>query len=199
MRTPGSRNRATADKRKAILEGALELFLQKGLAATTLDSLCQALGIHRSSFYHLFPSKEALAVELFQASVEEIHQQIRQKLAETEGVKAGLKAIVSSYLLWFQQHPQQGAFVWKVTDSELMTQHIQPVRAQQRIFVDSLIQWLEPYRTQGQVRSLNPSVLAALVIGPARDFVRNRPDPEEFTEALEILPEVAWKAIALEV
>lgn len=196
MRTPGSRNRDTADKRKAILEGALDLFLKRGLAATTLDSLCQALGIHRSTFYHLFPSKEALAVELFQASVEEIHQQIRQKLTHTKSAQEGLKSIVSSYLLWFRQHPQQGAFVWKVTDSELMNQHIQPVRAQQRAFMESLIDWLEPFRLRSEVRSLSPAMLAALVIGPARDFVRNRPDPEEFDEALEILPEAAWKAIS---
>lgn len=195
MRTAGSQNKSTPEKRRAIKDGALELFLERGLGATTLDVICQALAIHRSSFYHHFKSKEAIAVELYSEAIDEINAQIARRLAETEGVEAGLTAIVQSYLSWFQANPRRGAFVWKVMDSELMAEHIQPIRAQQRAFVQSLIEWVQPYLGSGQVRPLSPALLSALVIGPARDFVRSRPALSDFEEALKILPKAAWQAV----
>jgi AcrR family transcriptional regulator len=177
------------------LDGALELFLARGLAAVTLDVLCQSLAIHRSSFYHHFKSKEAMAVELYQESIDELNGEIAGQLAASQGVQAGIVAIVTSYLQWFQRNPQRGAFVWKVMDSELMAEHIQPVRAQQRAFIQGLIEWLAPYQATAQVRRLSPAMLAALVIGPARDFVRTRPAGGDFAEALSVLPEAAWQSL----
>lgn len=195
VRTAGSQNRTTPEKRRAIKDGALELFLTRGLSATTLDVICQALAIHRSSFYHHFKSKEAIAVELYREAIDEINGEIAQELARTQGVEAGLTAIVQSYLSWFQRNPRRGAFIWKVMDSELMAEHIQPIRAQQRAFIQSLIDWVTPYLDSGQVRSLSPAVLSALVIGPARDFVRSRPTSDDFAEALVVLPKAAWQAV----
>lgn len=197
VRTTGSKNRATPDKRRAILDGALQLFLSRGLAAATLDVLCQALAIHRSTFYHLFKSKEAVAVELYREAIDELNGQIRRQLAATQGVEAGVRAIVTGYLEWFQAHPQRGAFVWKVMDSELMVEHIQPIRAQQRAFIQGLLDWLAPYQVSGQVRHLSAAMLAALIIGPARDFVRARPVSADFGEALNVLPQAAWQAVRL--
>ena len=195
MRTQGNRNRATPEKRRALLDGALRLFLERGLGASTLDVVCKELGISRSSFYHLFPSKEAVAVELFQEAIEEIHSQIAQAVAATDTAKAGLQAIVATYLLWFRANPERGALVWKVIDCELLAQHIEPVRAQQREFAEQLLAWLAPYQARGEIRQLPGAVVAALVIGPARDFVRSSPRPPVYEQALQVLPEAAWRVL----
>ena len=47
-----------------VLRGAVALFLEKGYVKTTTGEIAKAAGIGQSSFFHVFPSKEALLLEL---------------------------------------------------------------------------------------------------------------------------------------
>ena len=47
-----------------VLRGAVALFLEKGYTRTTTGEIARAAGIAQSSFFHVFPSKEALLLEL---------------------------------------------------------------------------------------------------------------------------------------
>ena len=193
MRTLGSQNRATPEKRSRILQTALELFLSSGLSGTTLDQICTACEISRSSFYHQFPSKEAVAVALYSEAIAEIHGGIRSSLAAS--LRAGLEGMLGAYLDWFEHNPRRGAFVWKVMASELMTEHIAAVSEQQRLFHEEVIQWLEPFVRRGEARRLSAAVLVALVIGPARDFVRS--GGGDFHEARVEFSRAAYGVIAV--
>ena len=52
-----------APSRERLLDAALHEFRSRGYAATTVDDLCRAAGVGKGSFFHHFPSKEALALE----------------------------------------------------------------------------------------------------------------------------------------
>ena len=47
-----------------VLRGAVALFLDKGYTGTTTGEIAAAAGIGQSSFFHVFPSKDALLLEL---------------------------------------------------------------------------------------------------------------------------------------
>ena len=47
-----------------VLRGAVALFLDKGYTGATTGEIAAAAGIGQSSFFHVFPSKEALLLEL---------------------------------------------------------------------------------------------------------------------------------------
>ena len=51
-----------ASSRQRLLDAALHEFRSRGYAATTVDDLCRAAGVGKGSFFHHFPSKEALAL-----------------------------------------------------------------------------------------------------------------------------------------
>jgi AcrR family transcriptional regulator len=53
--------------RQRILGVATDQFLAHGYAATSLSDVIRAAGITKGAFYHHFPSKEALAVEVVRA------------------------------------------------------------------------------------------------------------------------------------
>ena len=53
----------SAPSRQRLLDAALHEFRSRGYAATTVDDLCRAAGVGKGSFFHHFPSKEALALE----------------------------------------------------------------------------------------------------------------------------------------
>ncbi|MBS2037081.1 TetR/AcrR family transcriptional regulator [bacterium] len=169
--------------------------MNRGLTGTTLNHLCAACEISRSSFYHHFESKEAVAVALYSQAIQEIHDGIRSRLGDD--LQEGLQGMLHAYLDWFAQHPRQGAFVWKVMNSELLARHIAEIAEQQRLFHLEVLAWLEPWVKNGQARRLSPSVLAALVIGPARDFVRSNPPLVEFSEARVEFARAAYTAVRL--
>ena len=47
-----------------ILDAAESLVLKRGYSATTVDEVCGTAGVTKGSFFHYFPSKEALGKEL---------------------------------------------------------------------------------------------------------------------------------------
>ena len=47
-----------------VLRAAVALFLEKGYTRTTTGEIAKAAGIGQSSFFHVFPSKEALLLDM---------------------------------------------------------------------------------------------------------------------------------------
>jgi AcrR family transcriptional regulator len=66
VRTVRATERGSAT-RQHILTVATEEFLAHGYTGTSLSDLIRAAGITKGAFYHHFPSKEALAVEVVRA------------------------------------------------------------------------------------------------------------------------------------
>jgi AcrR family transcriptional regulator len=54
--------------RDAALEAAMFLFWRKGFAATSMNDLCDAMGVRSPSLYAAFGSKEALYLEAVDTS-----------------------------------------------------------------------------------------------------------------------------------
>jgi len=52
----------TPDTRERLLQTAADLIWTSSYHATGVDSICEAAGIHKGSFYHHFGSKEELAI-----------------------------------------------------------------------------------------------------------------------------------------
>ncbi len=63
------RSRVTYD---AILEAAAQILIERGYAATTTNHIARRAGISIGSLYQYFPSKEAIAVYLVPARLENI-------------------------------------------------------------------------------------------------------------------------------
>jgi AcrR family transcriptional regulator len=59
----GLRERNAARTRELILDTALELFLDRGYDATTMEEIAEAAQIGTSTLYRYYPSKEVLVIE----------------------------------------------------------------------------------------------------------------------------------------
>lgn len=65
-RMPGVRQRRKAERPQELLEAALTLFVEKGLAATRTDDVARLAGVSKGTLYLYYPSKD----ELFKAVVQ---------------------------------------------------------------------------------------------------------------------------------
>jgi AcrR family transcriptional regulator len=68
-------------KAKEIANAALQVFSQKGYAATSVDQIAAAAGIAKGTVYEYFPSKDKLYIAALMVFVEEFENAIAERLA----------------------------------------------------------------------------------------------------------------------
>jgi len=90
------RGRPRAYDPDVVLEKALEVFWQKGFAATSLDDLVEATGVNRPSLYAGFGDKEALYLKAMERYQRQIADQLDEVLT-CDGCTGGLRGIIRRY------------------------------------------------------------------------------------------------------
>jgi AcrR family transcriptional regulator len=80
--------------RDAALEAAMFLFWRKGFAATSMNDLCEAMGVGSPSLYAAFGSKEALYLEAVEHYVGTQGPPIWGKLAEGVTARGGIENLL---------------------------------------------------------------------------------------------------------
>ena len=61
------------ETRARILEAALRRFAVQGYNAASIDQICTEAGVSKGAFYHHFPSKQAIFLELLNGWLETIN------------------------------------------------------------------------------------------------------------------------------
>jgi AcrR family transcriptional regulator len=92
--------------RDAALEAAMFLFWRKGFAATSMNDLCDAMGISSPSLYAAFGSKEALYLEAVELYVRTQGPPVWDKLAEGTTARAGIENLL---IAWTESLPKSRA------------------------------------------------------------------------------------------
>jgi AcrR family transcriptional regulator len=83
---------ATSDR---VLAGALQAFLEFGIANATIESIVKAAGLTRGAFYSSFDNKDQVVVALLERHVEQAVQRNRQLADRYPDPSTFLKAIAS--------------------------------------------------------------------------------------------------------
>ncbi len=71
----GLRDRKKVLAREALIDAAIRLFEERGIDATSIDDIAQAVDVSRATFFNYFPYKEAVLVEIGARFVADIAQQ----------------------------------------------------------------------------------------------------------------------------
>lgn len=81
------------ETRAQILQAAGTCFAQQGYDATSVSKICRAAGVSKGAFYHHFPSKHDLFVELMKQWLNEQEAQLVEIRDQAETVPEGLRAM----------------------------------------------------------------------------------------------------------
>ena len=79
METP---KRRRSNTRARLLEGALEVFAERGFHGASVEDICERAGFTSGAFYSNFGSKDELVLALFQATTDRLLEQIEALLPE---------------------------------------------------------------------------------------------------------------------
>ncbi|NMH64901.1 TetR/AcrR family transcriptional regulator [Shewanella salipaludis] len=129
------------DKRQAILDSALSLFVEQGFHASSTASIARNAGVATGTLFHHFPSKDALLECLFLEIKQEFADAILAgyrsgtgpsgipQTEESQGMSLQRAAnlLWQSAIDWGLQHPQKQAFFQQYAMSPAIAA---PVRAQ---------------------------------------------------------------------
>jgi TetR/AcrR family transcriptional regulator len=86
------------DKRTAILRRAAALFANQGYDRTSMTEIATALGVSKALFYHYYPSKDALLVDIIRSHLLELVAAAETAGGASLAPRARLRAIIAAIL-----------------------------------------------------------------------------------------------------
>jgi AcrR family transcriptional regulator len=98
------RQALTEFRRQEILAAALKTFGNKGFAATRAEDIAVEAGIAKGTLYLYFRSKEDIYVAAVHHAIEQLHNRVRGRLRETNGIEEKIFTYVRTRLeFWLEQ------------------------------------------------------------------------------------------------
>lgn len=84
-----------------ILESALELFRQEGFDSATMRDIAGKAGVATGAAYYYYPSKDAIVLEFYRRSCEEMQPKIEAALEHASGLEDRLRELIQVKLSYF--------------------------------------------------------------------------------------------------
>jgi AcrR family transcriptional regulator len=97
------------DRRGLILASAAEMFARKGIGATTVREIADAVGVLSGSLYHYFESKDAIVEEILTGYLDAIQARYADVLASTKSPAESLHDLVLASLQVASERPNATA------------------------------------------------------------------------------------------
>ena len=190
----GGPRRAGGDKREAILEAALHLFVERGFFGTAVPEIADRAGVGAGTIYRYFESKEAL--------VNAIYRQEKQHFAHVvlDDFPASAPTREQFRLLW----TRMARFAAEHTNAFIFLElhhHARYLDAESRALEQRLTGLFTEVVTTAQARhelkAGSPRLLMGLVMGAFVGLIRSCVDVDEPLESADwkLAEQCVWEAI----
>jgi AcrR family transcriptional regulator len=112
--TLNRRRREREARERAILIAARELFLAKGIAATTMDDIAAACELAKGTLYLYFSSKDEIAFALLLQATDELLVALRDSLDASAPAVGQLEHLALAYYRFFAAQPESFRYMFIV-------------------------------------------------------------------------------------
>lgn len=158
--------------RDRILEAATNLFLAQGVDSTSVAELCRAAGVSNGSFFHHFPTKEELALEITIVLRREYWDYLLAVMEPCTDPMEGVAAVIRAAFEYQRKFPQRyelgrsyGA-VWMRDAEQRLRDDNAPYRGRAGA-------WIAAHAAAGRLPYLLPEIYGALLFGSAHWILQN--------------------------
>lgn len=154
--------------RAQILDAAIETFAGSGYDATGVAEICKTAGISKGAFYHHFPSKQTLYLELLNDWLATVDDQLKQIKDRASSVPEALLEMVNVFKNVFLSSQNQirvffEFFIKAAQDKAIRKSAIEPYRHYHSYFAQLIAQGIE----EGTVRPADPNKIAQILVSLA--------------------------------
>ena len=169
----------TSEKKRQILDVALQCFTENGVAGTTIDMIREASGMSVGSLYHHFGNKDKIAAAVFIQGMREFGSLLLRYLVAVEAeesnkkLELGVKAIVYANVDWIAENPVWARFVFQHRSSVAVAGAETKLSEDMQRFEQKLTTWFRPFAKQGILKPLPIELISSLISGPCHDYARH--------------------------
>ena len=182
------RSRAKADRRRALLEAAANLFAKRGFDRVSMEDLGSAVGVSGPAVYRHFPGKQAVLAALLIDVSQDLFEGGARVITEVEDAPATLRALISFHVAFALANTD----VIRVQDRDLERLGLpdqRRVRSLQRSYIDLWVGVLARLDANADAASLH--VKAHATFG----LINSTPHSGRSASTGEILEAMAWAGL----
>ncbi len=182
-------------KRQAILEAALELFVERGFHGTAVPAVAEKAGVGAGTIYRYFASKEALVNELFREQKEALTRHVLDGFPADAPAREQHRAFWERMSDFARTRPRAFAFLELHSHRDYLDKD--SLAAEQKI-IDFGTRFFVSAQSRGEVNPGSPMLIMSMVFGAFVGMVRASWEGRmELTdEDLATAEALCWKAIA---
>lgn len=172
MPQPATRLRADAsrDRRRSILDAALECFSTMGYEQTTLADIRERAGASTGSIYHHFGSKERIAASLYLEGLRQTQEAGLEALLRTRTARTGVAAQVAAYIDWVVANPAFARFLFGMRHAPFLGEDEATIGSLNEEIRARSARWVADRVAAGELPDIEPALRWALVFGPCRHW-----------------------------
>ena len=208
-RTANTGHRAKpGSSRDHIAAAAIELFVERGVAATRVEDILAAAGVSVGSFYHHFGDKLNLAATVYLDLLKRFQNDLLVELDRHERTEDAVRGLVVAYLRWAGSDPRAMGYLHQCREPSVAEIAGGEEEQLKQAFDGRLTSWLGDRAEAGELRALPFEHSFALWLGPAAQLVRaaiepsghsTTPDPDalaaHFAGSERVLADAAWNTL----
>jgi AcrR family transcriptional regulator len=181
-------------RRAQLLDVALEVFVEQGYHAASMDEIADRAGVSKPVLYQHFPGKLDLYLALLETSCDTVIAGVKDALASTTDNRKRVRATME---LWYDYVADQGAAFRLVFESDLTSDPA--VREQvDRVVEESAAAIAEVIREDTGLPLAAAHLLAVSLVGMGHVGARNWLSQDSTLtrgEAVQLVAGLAWRGI----
>jgi AcrR family transcriptional regulator len=155
------------DKKKCIIQSALDLIQENGFHAVSL--VAKNAGVAAGTIYTYFENKEALIIGIYEYVVEEIKKYVSERDDPSLPFKDRFYTYWKNLTDFYELNPSIHGFYDQFIKSPFNSDEIQ---SKPNVWHDFACEFFESGIKQGKIKALNPIVLSILVNSNVNSIVR---------------------------
>ena len=194
-RKPG-RPPAGPERRDAILDAALECFVDRGFHGTAMPDIAKKTGIAAGTIYHYFASKEELVNALFRKWKAEIARRVFTAFPQGAPLRLQFSVMWSEMIAFALAHPSAFAFLELHNHSSYLDAESVAADRGLKVFAAAIVRQAQK---DGIIKQLDPTLLMELVFGAFIGIMRAHWEGRtQLTDAeIAATEQACWDAIAI--
>lgn len=155
--------------KREILRTALRLFAEKGIDAVTVRAIAEEAGYTNPALFKFFPTKDALALYLFERCYEQLYDRLRAKMAGAAPPVERIQAIASASVEQIECDPD--AFLFVQDALRVMWPRVS-ASTRRKSMITLIRRTIEEGMAEGVVRETGPDLLVTAITGTLQQFAR---------------------------
>jgi len=158
-------------KKMEILQAAIQVFSQKGVANTKMIDIATAASIGKGTIYEYFPSKEDIFITGFQHFFDGFEEMVAASIKESDNPEQQLQILIRSSLsTFFGSHPDFAGIILEFWAEGIRTKddtidNVINLKQVYQSYREMIIQIINAGIEQGVFRKLDPVPYASFLIG----------------------------------